>query len=118
MLKTLANKFSLETLIFQEGSEVLTYRPEALDVEVIGGGNDSPNERTPRQRQQNFKQGNADTNEGPYETPVVLRTKPWASSQDYQDDDTEAEDSEIERIVVAKRKKATRVSSRQLELVD
>jgi hypothetical protein len=67
---------------------------------------------TPRQR--DVKQGGPNTGEGPYETPVVLRTKRRAQTVQLEVDDTEAEDSEIEREVrkvIMKRKKATKVSS-------
>jgi hypothetical protein len=91
-------------MIYQVGPDVLTHKPGAdgdYDVEEVDG----KNERTPRQ---NVKQSKADTSEGPYETPVILRTKPWAPS--VQVDDTEVEDSEIEN-VITKSKKAKRVSS-------
>lgn len=91
-------------MMFQVGSEVLTRKPGAdgnSEFEEDEGGN---NEKTPRQ--QDVKRGKADTSEGPHETPVILRTKPWAPSV-AQVDDTEAEDSEIERVVIAKRKKTT-----------
>ena len=94
-------------MIFQVGPDVVTHKPGAdgdSDVEEVDG----ENKRTPRQ--QNVKQSKADTSEGPYKTPVMLRTKPWAPS--VQVDDTEVEDSEIEKDVIMKRKKATRVSSR------
>jgi len=112
MLKDAADKFSLETMIFQVGSEVLTHKPGAggdTDVEEVEGENDL-NEKTPRQKK--VKQSKAGDSEEPYETPVILRTKPWAPSV-AQVDDTEAdsEDSEIERLVTTKRKKTTRVSS-------
>ena len=99
-------------MIFQVGSEIVTHKPETdgnSDVEEVEGGNDTL-ERTPRQ--QYVKQGNlkANTSEGPYETPVILRTNPWAPSV-VQVDDTDVEDSEVERVVITKSKKATRVSS-------
>jgi hypothetical protein len=108
---TPADKISLETMIFQVDSEVITRKPGAdsdSDVEEVEGENDGLNERTPRQ--QNIQQNKVNTSEGPYETPVILRTKPWAPSV-AQLDDTDAEDSEIERVVVTKRTKVTRVSS-------
>ena len=103
-------KSSLETMIFQAGSEIVTHKPGAddkSDIEVDGEDN---NERTPRQK--NVKQSTTIISEEPYETPVILRTKPWAPSV-AQVNDTEAEDSEFERVVITRRKKATRV--RQLE---
>jgi hypothetical protein len=111
---TPADKISLETMIFQVGSEVVTHKPVAnVDSDVEDepeGENDSLYERTPRQ--QDVKRGKANTSEGPYETPAILRTKPWAPSV-VEAGDTEAEDSEIERVVItpAKGKKAMRVSS-------
>jgi len=100
-------KSSLETLIFQVGSEIVTHKPGAdgnSDIEKVDGEND--NERTPRQRDVRRSTTNI-ISEEPYETPVILRTKPWAPSV-AQVDDTDAEDSEV---VITKRKKATRVSS-------
>jgi hypothetical protein len=108
MLKDAADKFSLETMIFQVGSEAVTHKPGAegdSDVEEVEGENDTLYARTPRQ--QDIKQGKATTgSEGPYETPVVLRTKLWAPP--VQVDDTEAEESEFERV---EKIKAARVSS-------
>jgi hypothetical protein len=51
----------------------------------------------------------ANTSKVPYETPVILRTKPWAPSE--VQDDTDVEDSEIERLVSKFQKKVTKVSS-------
>ena len=97
-------------MIFQVASEIVTQKPGAdgnSDVEKVDGEND--NERTPRQK--DVKQSTTNMiSEEPYETPVILRTKPWAPSV-AQVDDTDSEDSEIERVVITKRKKATRVSS-------
>jgi hypothetical protein len=107
--RRLLTKSSLETLIFQVGSEIVTHRHGAdgnSDIEKVDGEND--NERTPRQK--NVQQSTTNINEEPYETPVILRTKPWAPSV-ARVDDTDPEDSEIERVVIPKRKKATRVSS-------
>lgn len=118
MSKDVADKISLETMIFQVGSKIVTHKPAAngnSDVEEVEGENDSLNQRTPRQ--QNVKQSKANTSEEPlaYETPVILREKPWAPSV-VQDNDTDEEDSEIERLVIAMRKKAAKVSSdRQLD---
>ena len=95
-------------MIFKVGSEVVAHHPGSIDdsdVEEIKDENVSLNERTPHQKN---VQNKANTGEGPYETPVVLRTMPWAPSV-VQDDDTEADDSETERDVTTK--KATRVSS-------
>jgi hypothetical protein len=92
-------------MIFQEGSEIVTHKPGAdsdSDIEV-----DTLNETTPRQ--QEIEQGKASTGQEPYETPVILRTKRWVPSA-VQVDDTEVEDSEIEKVAKWKRKKATRVS--------
>jgi hypothetical protein len=99
-------------MIFQVGSEAVTHKPrvdgDTYVEEVDKGENDALDERTPRQ--QDVKRGKATTDsEGPYETPVVLRTKLWAPS--VQVDDTEVEDSEYERVVITKKMKATRVSS-------
>ena len=98
-------------MIFQDGSEVVTHKPGAngdTDVEEVEGENDGFNEKTPRQQKVKI---DANTSEGPYETPVILRTKPWAPLV-AEVDDTEADESEIERVVIMKRKKATaRVSS-------
>lgn len=113
-----ADKISLETMIFQVGSEVVTHKPGAnVDSDVEDepeGESDKLNEITPRQ--QHVKRGKANTREGSYETPVILRTKPWAPSVEV--DDTEAEDSEIERIVVIKGKKAEKVSSVTLLMIE
>jgi hypothetical protein len=105
-----ADNISLETMIFQVGSEVVTHKPGAKgdsDVEEVDDKNDTLDARTPRQ--QDVKRGKATTgSEEPYETPVVLRTKLWAPPA--QVDDTEAEDSGFERVDIEKIK-ATRVSS-------
>ena len=98
-------------MIFQVGSEVVTHKPGAEGdtdhVEEVEGENDTLDERTPRQ--QDVKRGTATADsEGPYETPVVLRSKLWAPP--VQVDDTEAE-SELERLVITKKIKATKVSS-------
>jgi hypothetical protein len=107
---------SLETMMFQIGSKVVTRRPgDDNDSDVEAEGDDEgENKITPRQ--QNFKQGGVDGNEGPYETPFILRTKPWAPSVQVEKD-TEAEDSEIEREVRREKKKATRVSSQVVHQV-
>jgi hypothetical protein len=91
-------------LIFQVGSEVFTHKPR---VEEDKGENDDIDEKTPRR--QDFQQSNANTGEGPYETPVILRTKLWVPPVA---NDTEADDSEIEREAIMKRKKGkkTKVS--------
>jgi hypothetical protein len=112
------DRMSLETMILQVGSELTTHRPGAKGnsgVEVLeeieaksDSDTDTMNERTPRQ--QDNKRGKANTSEGPYETPVILRAMPRALLA-AQADDTEADDSETERLVMIKRKKATRVSS-------
>ena len=97
-------------MIFQVGSEIVTHKPGAddkSDIETVDGEND--NERTPRQK--NAKQSITNISEELYKTPVILRTKPWAPSV-AQVDDTDAEGSEVERVVIT-RKKATRV--RQFE---
>jgi hypothetical protein len=105
-------------MIYHDGSKVVALKPGADDnsfVEEVRVEDEDDNldERTPRQR--NVKKHMADTShdddpEGPYKTPVVLRTKPWAPS--VMPDDTEADDSEIERIVSKLRKrKVTKVSS-------
>ena len=107
----LADKKSLETMIFQVGSKVFTHKPRAnddSDVEEVEGEGDSLNEITPCQ--QGIEQCKASTGTGPYEMPVILQTKHWALSV-VQVENTEAEDSEIEREVIGKRKKAIRVSS-------
>jgi len=105
---TLDGIFSLETLILQVGSEVITHKPKAsqnTDYEEVEGGGGALNQATPRQ--QDIQHRN---DEGPYETPVILRTKRFAPS--IQVDDTEAYDSEIDReLIVRKRKKATTVSN-------
>jgi hypothetical protein len=95
-------------LIFQVGSEVFTHKPRADGGSGVGedeGENydTSIDEKTPRRR--DFQHSNANTNEGPYETPVILRTKPWVPPVA---DDTEADDSEIERDAIMKRKKGKR----------
>jgi hypothetical protein len=85
-------------MIFQFGSDIVTHKPQAnsnSDVEEIVGENDNLNERTPRQQK-----NKANTYEGPYKTPVILREKPWAPSV-VQDGDNEADDSEIERHLIA-----------------
>lgn len=113
----------LETMIFQVGSELATHKPGAngsTSVEIpeeAEGESDSNTigERTPRQ--QDDKRGKANTSEGPYETPVILRTKRWTPSV-AQVDDTEADDSETERVVMMKRKKATRVSTTLFMVID
>ena len=90
-------------MIFEDGSEVVTRRPGAdgdTDVEEVEGENDTLNERTPRQ--QNIKRGNSDTREIPYVTLVVLRTHPWAPPV-VEEDNAEANDSEIEMVVLKKR---------------
>jgi hypothetical protein len=94
-------------MIFQVGSEAVTHKPrvdgDTYVEEVDKGENDALDERTPRQ--QDVKRGKATTDsEGPYETPVVLRTKLWAPS--VQVDDTE-EESEFERVVVTKKMKVS-----------
>ena len=89
-------------MVFQDGSKVVTHKPgddSDSDIEV-----DTLNETTPRQ--QDIKQGKANTGQEPYETPVILRTKCWNPSA-VEVNDTELEDSEIEKDV-KKRKKATR----------
>jgi hypothetical protein len=98
-------------MIYRDGSKLVTRKPGADEnshVEEVEGENDNSNERTPRQR--NIKKKMADTGdslEGPYETPVVLRTKPWAPSVVPDDD---SDDSEIERMVrKLRKKKVTRV---------
>jgi hypothetical protein len=111
--RRLLTKSSLETMIFEVGSEIVTHKPGAdhhhhaadgnSDIEEVDGGND--NERTSHQK--NVKHGATNVSEEPYKTPVILRTKPWAPSV-AQVDDTDAENSEIERVVITK---ATRVSS-------
>jgi hypothetical protein len=99
-------------MIFQVGSEAIIHKPASgaendSDVEEVDDEDDTSDARTPRQ--QDVKRGKATTDsEGPYETPVVLRTKLWAPP--VQVDDTEAEDSEFERVDIEKIK-ATRVSS-------
>jgi hypothetical protein len=102
-------------MVFEVGNEIVTRRPgvdgnfHVEEVQEVEG----ENERTPRQ--QNVKKSKADTSDGegpvgPYETPVVLRTKPWTPS--VVQDDTEADDSEIERMaIILKRKRAARLSS-------
>ena len=107
--RRLLTKSSLETVIFQVGSEIVTHKPGAdgnSHIEDVDDEND--NERTPRQKY--VKQ--SIISEKPYETPLILQTKPWAPSV-AQVDDTDAEDSdsEIERVVITKRTKVTRVSS-------
>jgi len=97
-------------MIFQAGSEIVTHKPGVDDKSYIEVDGEDNNERTPRQK--NDKQTTTIISEEPYETPVILRTKPWAPSV-AQVDDTDAEDSEFERVVITRRKKATRV--RQLE---
>jgi hypothetical protein len=93
-------------LIFQVGSEVFTHKPSVdggSGVEVLEedeGETGDIDEETPRRR--DFQQSNANTSEGPYETPVILRTKLWVPPVA---DDTEADDSEIERDAIMKRKK-------------
>jgi hypothetical protein len=114
------DKMSLETMIFQAGSELATHKPGAKGnsesgvevLEEVEGKSDSDtlNERTPRQQDNKRGKANTVTSEGPYETPVILRTKPWTPSAE-QVDDTEADDSETERVVIMKKKKATTVSS-------
>jgi hypothetical protein len=116
MLKDAADKFSLETMIFQVGSEAVTQKPRAegdTDVEWVEGENNTLDERTPRQqdvkrRKATTASDRASDSEGPYETPVVLRTKLWVPP--VQVDDTEAGESDIETVVI-KKIKATRVSS-------
>ena len=100
MLK--ADKICLETMIYEVGSEVITHKPES-DVEYVDELKDE-NEKTPRQQESKA------ATEGPYETPVVLRTRPWAPPVAIPDD-TEADDSEAERIFIRKRKKPTKASS-------
>ena len=102
----------LETMIFQVGSKVVTHKPGDdgdSDVEEVEGENFSLN-KTPHQQGVKKSKPASNTSEGPYETPVILRKKPWALPV-VQVDDTEVEDSEIERVVKTKRKKATRVSA-------
>ena len=85
--RRLLTKSSLETLIFQAGSEIVTHKPGAdgnSHIEEVDDEND--NERTPRQK--NVKQ--SIISEKPYETPLILRTKPWAPSV-AQVDDTDAD---------------------------
>ena len=80
-------------MIFKVGSEVVAHHPGSVDdsdVEEIKDENASLNERTPCQKN---IQSKANTGEGPYETPVVLQTMPWALSV-VQDDDTEADETE------------------------
>lgn len=98
-------------MIFQVGSEIFTHKPGAnsdrdSNIEVgVEGKNETP--ATPRQ--QDVRQGDL---AGPlaYETPVILRTKRRAPSI-VEVDDTEAENSEIERkVAIMKRKKAMSVS--------
>lgn len=112
ILKDAADKFYLETMVFEVGNEIVTHRPgvnrnfHVEEVEEVEG----ENERTPRQQNSKAATSDGDGPVGPYETPVVLRTKPWAPS--VVQEDTEADDSEIERIAnVLKMKRAARVSS-------
>lgn len=89
-------------MVFQDGSKVVTHKPgddSDSDIKV-----DALNETTPRQ--QDIEQGKANTGQEPYKTPVILRTKRWNPSA-VEVNDTELEDSEIEKDV-KKRKKATR----------
>jgi hypothetical protein len=99
-------------MIFQVGSEAVTHKPGAegdTDVEEVEDENDSLDERTPRQ--QDGKRGKVTTDsEGPYETPVVLRTKLWVPPVQV-DNDAEAGESEFETVVITKKINATRVSS-------
>jgi hypothetical protein len=97
-------------MIFQVGSEAVTHKPGAegdTDVEWVEGANDTLDERTPHQQDVKRRKATSDS-EGPYETPVVLRTKLWVPP--VQVDDTEAGESDFETVVI-KKIKATRVSS-------
>ena len=91
-------------MIFQSGSEVVTYKPGAngdTDVEDLEiEGEDYAIRTTPHVRQ-----GKADISEGPYETPVILRTKRRALPVQVDDTDSGSE------IIIRKRKKGTGVST-------
>jgi hypothetical protein len=95
---------------------VVTLKPEADGnsfVDEIKDEDDNLDERTPPQRNVKTRSmANTSNNpEGPYETPNILRTRPWASS--VIPDDTEAEDSEMERIISKMRaNRVMKVSSR------
>jgi hypothetical protein len=100
-------------MIFQVDSEIFTHKPGANNDSDVEVEVEDENEKTPRQKKDGIKQGKPDTSEEPYETPAILRTKRWAPSV-AQVDDTEADDSEIEREVIKaimKRRKATVSSS-------
>lgn len=106
-------------MIFQAGSEVATYRPRAnsnadSDVEKVEGEDYHSTGTTPRQ--QDVKQlqgrGKANISEGPYETPIILRTKRRAPPVQVDDTDCESE-SEI----VIKKKKSLRATEVSLPVV-
>lgn len=102
-------------MIYEVGAKVVTLSPEGdgeTIVEEAEGENDNLDEKTPQQ--QNVKKSMASTSDAPYhpyETPVVLRTKPWAPS--VVPDDTETDDSELERMISRlKEKKAAMAQAR------
>lgn len=98
-------------MIYEVGSEIVTHKPTSSadsysDTEVEGGSEATP-------RQQDGIQGKPNTSEGPYETPVILRTKRGVVQVENDTDENSA--SEIEREIlkgIVKRKKEMTVRQR------
>ena len=98
-------------MIYEVGSEIVTHKPTSSadsysDTEVEGGSEATL-------RQQDGIQGKPNTSEGPYETPVILRTK--CRVVQVENDTDEKSASEIEREIlkgIVKRKKEMTVRQR------
>ena len=92
-------------MIFECGSELITHKPlvsSSSDIGETEDDNKGSDERTPHQRTARHQQD--DPSEAPYKTPIILRTKPWVPSV-VPPDDTEEDNSEIERVHVMNRRK-------------
>ena len=91
-------------MIYEVGSEIVTHKPTSSadsysNIEAEGGSKATLH-------QQDGIQGRPNTSEGPYKTPVILRTKHGVVQVENDTDENSA--SEIEREVmkgIVKRKK-------------